>query len=153
MTLGKGSLLNAVALDGQIRNAAIQPGGSLTIIGTNASLENDTFAGPINLTTTSVDLTLFQGVVLKDAGGNQPGTVNVSGQSDTLRFGNELPVMDATGQTFDNVVVNIGNATSADALAPSFSGGTFTIGANADIISSAQSALAHSMWAQARQWC
>ena len=142
LTLGKGSLLNAVALDGQIRNAAIQPGGSLTIVGTNASLENDTFAGPINLTTTSVDLTLFQGVVLTDAGGNQPGTVNVSGQSDTLRFGNELPVMDATGQTFDNVVVNIGNATSADALAPSFSGGTFTIGANADIISSAQSALA-----------
>lgn len=142
LTLGPGSLLNTVALDGQIRNAAIQPDGNLTIVGTNASLENDTFQGPVNLTTTSVDLTLFQGVTLTDASGNQPGTINVSGQSDTLRFGNEPPVAAATGQTFDNVVVNIGNATGADVLAPSFSGGTFTIGANADIISSAQGALA-----------
>jgi hypothetical protein len=140
LTLGPGSLLNAVELDGQIRNAAIQADGSLTIVGTNASLENDTFEGPVNLTATSVDLTLFQNVTLTNA--NQSGTINVSGQSDTLRFGNETPVLDATGQTFDNVVVNIGNATSADIIAPTFANGTFTIGANADIISSAQGALA-----------
>ena len=142
LTLGPGSLLNAVILDGQIRNASIQPGGSLTIAGTNASLENDTFDGPVNLTIPLVDLTLFQGVILNDAGGNQPGTINVSGQSDTLRFTNESLVADTKGQTFDNVVVNIGNATGADVIAPDFSGGTFTIGANADIISSAQGALA-----------
>ena len=142
LTLGTTSVLNAVVLAGQIRNAAIQPNGSLTIVGPNASLENDTFEGPINLTTTSVDLTLFQGVALTDANGIQPGTVNVSGQSDTLRFANESTVAAATGQTFDNVVVNIGNATNADIIAPDFSGGTFTIGANADIISSPQGALA-----------
>ena len=49
---------------------------------------------------------------------------------------------DTKGQTFDNVVANIGNATSADIIAPAFAGGTFTIGANANIISSAQGALA-----------
>ena len=140
LTLGSGSLLNAVVLDGQIRNAGIQPNGSLTIVGTNASLENDTFEGPVNVTATSVDLTLFQNVILTNA--NQSGIINVSGQSDTLRFSNELPVLPATGQTFDNVVVNIGNGTSADIIAPTFANGTFTIGTNADIISSAQGALA-----------
>jgi hypothetical protein len=140
LTLGSSSVLNAVVLDGQIRNATIQPGGSLTIVGANASLENDTFEAPVNLTGTSVDLTLFQNIILTDAG--QSGTINVSGQSETLRFANETPVLDATGQTFDNVVVNIGNATSKDIIAPTFAGGTFTIGANADIISSALGALA-----------
>jgi hypothetical protein len=140
LTLGPGSLLNAVALNGQIRNAGIQANGSLTIVGPNASLENDTFEGPVNLTAPSVALTLFQNVILTNA--NQSGTINVTGQSDTLRFANETPVLPATGQTFDNVVVNIGNGTSADIIAPTFAGGTFTIGANADIISSAQGALA-----------
>ena len=133
-------MLNAVVLDGQIRNATIQPGGSLTIVGINASLENDTFEGPVDLTATSVALTLFQNVKLTNA--SQSGTINVSGQSDTLRFSNDLPVLPATGQTFDNVVVNIGNATRADIIAPTFANGTFTIGANADIISSALGALA-----------
>ncbi len=141
MTLGPGSLLNAVALNGQIRNAAIQPGGSLTIVGTNASLENDTFEGPVNLTATSVALTLFQNVILTN-GRNQSGTINVSGQSDTLRFSQRV-ARAACDRT--NVRQRGGQHRQCDERRhhrTNFAGGTFTIGANADIISSAQGALA-----------
>ena len=140
ITLGAGTELNQVWLAGQIRNATIVPNGDLTVVELgNASLWNDTYQGPINVTSDYTRLTIYQGVTLTDATGLLPGTITMTGQEDTLDFADQYP---GTTQTFDNATINVGNSAIADAIDPGISGGTFTIGANATIVSATSKALA-----------
>jgi len=140
ITLGAGSELNQVLLAGQIRNATVVPNGDLTVMESgNASLWNDTYQGPINVTSDYTRLTIYQGVTLTDATGLLPGTITMTGQEDTLNFSDQYP---GTMQTFDNATINVGNSAIADAIDPGFNGGTFTIGSNATIVSATSGALA-----------
>ena len=142
LTLGPATLLNAVLLAGQIRNATIVPNGSLTIVGVNASLQNDVYEAPLSVASANTNLTIFQGVTLTDATGMLAGSLSVTGVNDTLNFANEFPANNGQGQAFDNVTLNVGNATSADVITAGFSGGTFTVGSKASIVSSTAGALA-----------
>jgi hypothetical protein len=142
IALGSGTPLHIVRLDGQIRNATIVANGALSIIPGNASLQNDVYEGPVNLTSDFTGLTVFQGVSFADASGNLPGIINVSGQQDNVTFANSFPANASDGQTFDHVTLNIGNATAADSIQAGFNGGTFTIGPNATIVSSTTGAMA-----------
>jgi hypothetical protein len=142
LTLGTGIPLSAVLLDGQIRNATINTNSSLTIIPGNASLQDDIVNGSVDMNSDATSLTIYQGTSFADATGALPGTINLTGQGDTLVFSNESPAAATAGQTLDNVTINIGNATVADSIRPDFNGGTFTIGGNATIISNGAGALA-----------
>ncbi|HEY1934216.1 MAG TPA: calcium-binding protein [Acetobacteraceae bacterium] len=139
LTLGNGTTLGNVVLNGEIENAVIQPNDALSI-GSGATLLNDTYAGPIALDSNAVTLTIHEGVTLTDATGLLPGAISVVGQHDTLAFANVLTAASA-GQTLANVAIDIGNAQGADVIAPAFNGGTFVIGADASIESTTTGAL------------
>ena len=138
ITLGAGTEFNQVLLSGNLRNATVIPNGDFTIVSPNASLQNVTFEGQLDVTGDYTSLTIYQGVTATDSSGTQPGTMDITGQQDTLIFADQYP---GTTQTLDNVTLNIGNSTIADTMQPSFYGGTFTIGANADIDSATAGAL------------
>ena len=142
LALGDGTELGTVLLGGDIRNANVLANGALSIIPGNASLLNDVYEGPIDLTTGSTGLMIHEGVTETGATGLLPGIIDVTGSSDTLAFANLLTAGSA-GQTLDNVTINIGNAQAADAIQPAFNGGTFTVGTNATIVSAATGALAN----------
>src|SRR6185312_4431734 len=79
VALGDTTPLGAVVLAGDIRNAMILANGALSIGPGDASLLNDLYAGPVELTADSVSLTIHEGVTVTDADGGSPGTIDVSG--------------------------------------------------------------------------
>ncbi len=118
-----------------LADGAVVSGGTIIDHGNGFTFNSDgtfsgvTYRGPLELTEDSASLTINQGITVTGTAGAQPGTIDVTGKSDSLVFANQSP---AAGQTLDNVTINIGNAV-ADSLVPSFSGGTFTIGSGATI--------------------
>lgn len=135
IALGIGTNFNKVLLSGTLYDATVQANGSFSVVPGNASLRNVVFQGPLNVATDFTNLAINQGVALEDANGGLAGTINVTGQTDNLIFVNQAPVSNATGQSLNNVTLNIGNAIGADIISPSFSGGTFAIGIGATIVS------------------
>jgi fibronectin-binding autotransporter adhesin len=140
LALGGGTTLGTVLLDGEIENAVIQPNDALSFGPGGAALLDDTVAGPIALHTGTVSLTIHEGVTLTGATGLLAGSIDVIGQHDTLMFANAATAASA-GQTLNAVAINIGNAQGADVIAADFNGGTFAIGADAEIASTASHAL------------
>jgi len=142
LAFGPGTEFNVGLLTGNLSNATVAANGNFIIEPGNASLQNVVFQGPLAVTTDSTNLTINQAVSFTDVSGSQPGTIAITGQSDTVFFTNQFPVFSAAGQTLDNITVNIGNAVGVDRLEPAFAGGTFDIGSEATIISSIDGALA-----------
>ncbi len=135
IVLGAGIGFNKVLLSGSLHDATVQSNGSFFVVPGTASVRNVVFQGPLNVAADFTNLMINQGVTLKDANGSLAGTINVTGQADNLIFVNQSPVSSATGQSLNNFTLNIGNATGADVISPSFSGGTFAIGSGATIVS------------------
>ena len=141
LDVGTGTQLGTVNL----ANGAMVSGGTIADNGNGFTFNSDgtfsgvTYQGPLELTEDSASLTINQGITVTGTGGAQPGTIDVTGKSDSLLFANQSP---GPGQTLDNVTINIGNATAADHIQPSFNGGTFTIGSGANIRSTSPGALA-----------
>ena len=141
LDVGTGTQLGTVNL----ANGAVVSGGTIVDHGNGFTFNSDgtfsgvTYKGPLELTEDSASLTINQGITVTGTGGALPGTIDINGASDSLLFANQPP---GPGQTLDNVTINIGNATTADHIQPSFNGGTFTIGSGANIRSTSSGALA-----------
>jgi hypothetical protein len=142
LDVGTGTQLGTVNL----AHGAMVSGGTIADNGNGFTFNSDgtfsgvTYQGPLELTEDSASLTINQGITVTGTGGAQPGTIDVTGKSDSLLFTNQPPVL---GQTLDNVTINIGNASGVDNLVPRFSGGTFTIGNSATIASTTPGANAN----------
>lgn len=142
ISFGPGSEFNVGLLAGNIHDATIVPADNFTIVAGSPSLQNVVFEGPLEVTDDIVRMTIHQGVSFTDASGTLAGTVSIIGQDDTLVFTNASPVSGSAGQTLDNVMLDIGNATQSDVMEAAFAGGTFDIGSHATIVSSIAGALA-----------
>jgi hypothetical protein len=132
--LGKLTVAGAISLDaGTLTATGTISGGTLKLNGGNVVYENGTFDnmtvwGPIDVGTGGT-LGVTNGLTVRDASGNAPGTVNMTSGSQLVFYGN---------QTFDNAAVNIGGTlgtTSAYIYVADGNGSnaTLTLGPNVNL--------------------
>lgn len=131
-----------IDLAGTINGGTIADAGGAGLISNMGALDDVTYDGTLNIAAANEQLNILNGLTATGSSGTGPGTINLIANNGTLGFANVSPLTASDGQSLDNLTLNIGNATNADVIAPSFAAGTFTLGSGVTIDSSAAGALA-----------
>ncbi|HEY7580750.1 MAG TPA: Hint domain-containing protein, partial [Acetobacteraceae bacterium] len=134
LTIGAGTPLGTVTLasSGTINGGMIADNGG-GILFSGGTFSDVTYLGALELRDAGERATIAGSLTVEDAGESSPGTIDLTGSGASLLF--------ASATTLDNVVLNIGNAQTADTLQAT-GPATFGIGPAVTIDSNAAGALA-----------
>ena len=99
---GDGTTLGTTVLNGTINGGTVQAGQGLSVLG--GTLDAVTWRGSLDLTAMGVRLYIRNGLTLEDATGGLPGTLNLSGDYQTVTFFGE--------QVLDHATITLGGGYS-----------------------------------------